>query len=87
MKNHLLTVVSLCGLVLALSSDAATAADSWPRRFFDAQNTANVGPDPKLTAANAPDLKVVATLAATGPATFGVTVPIGEPAALIFCCV
>src|SRR5438876_5501498 len=27
----------------------APAVDSWPRRFFDAQNTANVGDDPKLT--------------------------------------
>src|SRR3989454_6154537 len=52
----------------------APAAASWPRRFFDAQNTANVGDDPKLTPANAPDLTLLATLAADGPATFGVTV-------------
>jgi len=52
----------------------APTAASWPRRFFDAQNTANVGDDPKLTPANAPDLTLLATLAADGPATFGVTV-------------
>src|SRR5207247_9352262 len=52
----------------------APAVNSWPRRFFDAQNTANVGDDPKLTPANAPDLTLLATLAADGPATFGVTV-------------
>ncbi|TMB08569.1 MAG: hypothetical protein E6J71_28850, partial [Deltaproteobacteria bacterium] len=52
----------------------APAVDSWPRRFFDAQNTANVGDDPKLTPANAPDLTLLATLSADGPPTFGVTV-------------
>src|SRR5207244_12163946 len=52
----------------------APAAASWPRRFFDGQNTANVGDDPKLTPADAPDLTLLATLAADGPATFGVTV-------------
>src|SRR5437879_11379319 len=51
----------------------ATAAASCPRRFFDAQNTANVGDDPKLTPADAPDLTLLATLRADGPATFGVT--------------
>src|SRR5207237_39116 len=45
----------------------APAVDSWPRRFFDAQNTANVGDDPKLTPANAPDLTLLATLSADGP--------------------
>src|SRR5438876_938169 len=52
----------------------APAVDSWPRRFFDAQNTANVGDDPRLTPATAPDLTLLATLPADGPATFGVTV-------------
>src|SRR5438552_2449876 len=52
----------------------APAGASWPRRFFDAQNTANVGDDPQLTPANAPDLTLLATLPADGPATFGVTV-------------
>src|SRR5439155_19932144 len=52
----------------------APAGDSWPRRFFDAQNTANVGDDPKLTPANAPVLTLLATLPADGPPTFGVTV-------------
>src|SRR5438034_2214425 len=52
----------------------APAVNSWPRRFFDAQNTANVGDDPQLTPANAPDLTLLATLPADGPATFGVTV-------------
>src|SRR2546430_9016502 len=52
----------------------APTAASWPRRFFDAPNTANVGDDPKLTPAHAPDLTLLATLAADGPATFGVTV-------------
>src|SRR5207244_132772 len=52
----------------------APAVDSWPRRFFDAQNTANVGDDPKLTPADVPDLTLLATPRADGPATFGVTV-------------
>src|SRR2546428_2076265 len=52
----------------------APAVNSWPRRFFDGQNTANVGDDPKLTPADAPDLTLLATLRADGPATFGVTV-------------
>ena len=51
-----------------------TLAGSWPRRFFDAQNTANVGDDPRLTPANAPDLTLLARLLADGPPTFGVTV-------------
>src|SRR5256712_892566 len=52
----------------------APAAASWPRRFFDAQNTANVAHHPYFTPPNVPDLTLLATLLADGPATFGVTV-------------
>src|SRR6266436_3234376 len=45
-----------------VTTTLAPAVDSWPRRFFDAQNTANVGDDPQLTPADAPDFSLLATL-------------------------